>query len=407
MTTPAPQPKTMQTDMQITKWHLALLVTLLTMIGPFTIDTYLPAFESMEKDFSVSRAFMTQTLGYYIVAFGVSTLLWGAIADGIGRKPVILLSVGGYIITSVACAVASSYEQFLLFRIMQGFAIGGALIAGRAMVRDVLDTKDAQKVMAQAMMLFSISPVLAPILGGILHDYFGWRSIFWFLVIYGVAVFIYAILVVKETLDIRNRNSIRFLEVIKVYKRTLKNPHYLRLVFIFTATFSSFFVFVAGSPTIIFDVLSMEASDFYILFIPTVSGIMLGSAASNRLLNHYSATKIMHFALISMFVLAILNFILNPIADISIVRVVLPLALFAFSLAIIMPIISVEIINCFPNNRGAASAMQSFLQMGFNGFIISIVVAALGSLLLNFTIAQLVLMTIAIILWFIDLKTQK
>ncbi|MGK0271031.1 MAG: DHA1 family bicyclomycin/chloramphenicol resistance-like MFS transporter [Cocleimonas sp.] len=399
MTEPVPQP--------MTKWHLAILVSLLTMIGPFTIDTYLPAFESMEKDFNVSRALMTQTLGYYIAAFGASTLIWGAVADGIGRKPVILISVGGYIITSLACAIASSYEQFLLFRILQGFAIGGALIAGRAMVRDVFDTKEAQKVMAQAMMLFSISPVIAPVFGGFLHDYFGWRSIFWFLVIYGIAVFIFALIVVKESLAISDRNSIRFNQVTAVYKRTLKNPHYLRLVFIYTAIFSSFFVFIAGAPTIIFDVLSLGATDFYVLFFPSVTGIMLGAAASDRLLNHYPASTIMNAALIAMFVLAIGNLGLNAVSGISVLRVVLPLSIYAFFLSVIMPIVSVEILNCFPNNRGAASAMQSFIQMGFNGFSISVIVAALGSLLLNYTLAQLTLMSIAMVLWIIDLKSKE
>lgn len=395
---------------QMTKWHLALLVSLLTMIGPFTIDAYLPAFESMEKDFTVSRALMTQTLGYYIVAFGASTLIWGAVADGIGRKPVILLSLGGYIITSIACAVATSYDQFLLFRILQGLSIGGALIAARAMVRDILDTTDAQKVMAQAMMLFSIAPVIAPVLGGYLHDYFGWRSIFWFLVIFGSSVFVYAVIIVEESLAISDRSSTRLKQVTSVYIRTLKAPHYLRLVFIFTATFSSFFVFIAGAPTIIFDVLSLSTTDFYVLFFPCVTGIMLGSAASNRLLNYYSAMRIMHVALLAMFILAIINFALNymiEVSEISIIRVVLPLSLTAFFMAVIMPIISVEIINCFPNNRGSASAMQSFIQMGLNGLIISLLVAALGSLLFNFTVAQLGIMTIAIVLWFIDINATK
>ena len=391
----------------MSNWHLTLLVSLLTMIGPFTIDAYLPAFESMEQDFNVSRALMTQSLGYYLAAFGASTLIWGAIADGIGRKPVILLSVGTYVITSLACAIATSYEQFLLFRILQGFAIGGALIAGRAMVRDVLGTKAAQKVMAKAMMLFSAAPVIAPVLGGYLHDYFGWRSIFWFLVIYGVSVFLYALFVVKESLAIADRNSTRFIEIGKVYRRTLKDWHYLRLVFIFTAAFASFFVFIAGAPTIIFDVLSLEATDFYILFFPAVSGIMLGAVASNHLLNHFSATQIMNTSLVAMFVLAALNLVLAQVTEISILRVVLPLALYSFSLSIIMPVMSVEILNCFPNNRGAATAMQSFIQMGFNGFIISVIVAVLGTLYLNFILAQVLLMSISIVLWFIDLKSQK
>ena len=391
----------------MSNWHLTLLVSLLTMIGPFTVDAYLPAFESMEQDLNVSRALMTQTLGYYIAAFGASTLVWGAIADGIGRKPVILLSVGTYIIASLACAIASSYEQFLLFRILQGFAIGGALIAGRAMVRDVLGTKASQKVMAQAMMLFSAAPVIAPVFGGFLHDYFGWRSIFWFLVINGVGVFMYVLIMVKESLAVADRNSTRFLEIGKVYRRTLKDWHYLRLVFIFTAAFASFFVFIAGAPTIIFDVLSLEATDFYVLFFPAVSGIMLGAIASNRLLNHYNPTQIMNVSLIAMFVLAILNLALNQVTEISILRVVIPLALYSFSLSIIMPVMSVEILNCFPNNRGAATAMQSFIQMGFNGFIISVVVAALGTLFLNFSLAQVTLMTVSVVLWGFDLKLQK
>jgi len=399
MTTAVPQ--------TMTKWHLAILVSLLTMIGPFTIDAYLPAFESMEKDFHVSRALMTKTLGYYIVAFGASTLIWGAVADGIGRKPVILLSVGGYILTSIACAIAANYEQFLLFRILQGLSIGGALIAGRSMVRDVLDTKDAQKVMAQAMMLFSVAPVIAPVLGGYLHDYFGWRSIFWFLVLFGLTVFIYALIVVKESLAVNHRNSTRLREITTVYFRTLKAPHYLRLVFIFTAIFASFFVFIAGAPTIIFNVLSLGTTDFYVLFLPGVTGIMLGAAASDRLLNYYSATKIMHYALLAMFILAIINFALNYISDISIMRVVIPISLYAFCLSVIMPIISVEIINCFPNNRGSASAMQSFIQMGINGLVISLLVASLGVLLINFTLAQLSIMTIAWVLWLIDIRPIK
>ncbi|MEH6456442.1 MAG: multidrug effflux MFS transporter, partial [Cocleimonas sp.] len=309
----------------MTKWHLAILVSLLTMIGPFTIDTYLTAFESMEQDFVVSRALMTQTLGAYIMAFAASTLVWGALTDSIGRKPVILLSIGGYVITSLACAIATNFEQFLLFRILQGLAIGGALISGRAIVRDVLDTKDAQKVMALAMMLFSISPVIAPVLGGFLHDFWGWRSIFWFLVIYGGAVFLYALIIVRESLNLENKKSIRIKEVTKVYIRTLKNPHYIRLVLVFTAAFSSFFVFIAGAPTVVFDILGLDATSFYILFFPIVAGITLGSVVSNRLLNSYSATQIMHLSICLMFVIAFINLGLNFVADVSIARVVIPL----------------------------------------------------------------------------------
>lgn len=391
----------------MTMWHLTVLVSILTMIGPFTIDAYLPAFESMEADFNVPRSFMTQTLGAYFIALGASTLVWGAITDTFGRKPVILMSLGSYVIASLACAVASDYDHFLLFRIIQGLSIGGALIAGRSMVRDVLDTKDAQKVMAKAMMLFSVSPVIAPILGGFLHDLFGWRSIFWFLVIYGCVVFLYALIIAKESLDSNNKSSIRIKHVSGVYLRTLKSPHYMRLVIIFTAAFSSFFVFIAGAPTIMFDILELGPTSFYVLFLPVVTGISLGAMASNRLLSHYSATQIMHFSISAMFALSVINLSLNSILDTSIVRIVAPLALYSFCLSIMMPVITVEILNCFPNNRGSASAMQNFIQMCFNGFVVNVIVASLGVLFLNFTLAQLILMSIAFVLWLFDYKHTK
>lgn len=399
MTSSAPQ--------QMTKWHLAILVSLLTMIGPFTIDTYLPAFASMEQDLNASRALMTQTLGSYIIAFGASTLIWGALTDSFGRKPIMLLSVGGYVLASLACTLSNNYDQFLWSRIIQGFAIGGALIAGRAMVRDVLDTKEAQKVMAQAMMLFSASPVIAPLFGGFLHDLFGWRSIFWFLVIYGTAVFLYVIVIARESLDISNKSSIRIKHVSSVYIRSLKNPHYMRLVMIFTAAFSSFFVFIAGAPTIIFDILGLDETSFYILFFPVVVGITSGSFVSNRMLNNYSSKQIMHFSISAMFAISLLNLALNSILDVSTLRIVIPLALYSFSLSIMMPVVSVEILNCFPNNRGSASAMQSFIQMGFNGLAINIIVASLGVLLFNFTLAQVLLMSVAFVLWMIDLRSMK
>lgn len=388
----------------VSKFQLALLVSLLSMIGPFTIDTYLPAFESMEQDFNVSRSFMTKTLGAYLIAFAASTLIWGAIADWLGRKPVIIISLSTYCLVSIACALASDYEQFLLFRILQGLGVGGSLIAGRAMVRDLLASEDAQRVMAQAMMLFAISPAIAPIIGGILHEAFGWRSIFWFLSLYAISVIIFTFSSARESLPKNKRNSIRFIEVSRVYFRTLKDGHYLRLVFILATAFSSFFLYVAGAPTLLFNVLGLESTDFYILFVPVVSGIFIGAFISNILSHHFSSRKIINIFLTLMLVIAVTNIIITYSFKTSIQASVIPLIFYSISLATIMPLFSILIIDCFPNNRGSASAMQSFIQMGFNGFIVSFVVAMLGASTSNFAYAQTALISIGFILWIIDTK---
>ena len=391
----------------ISTWKLTLLVSLLSMIGPFTIDTYLPAFESMEQDLNASRAYMTQTLGAYLMAFAVSTLVWGAITDWLGRKPVILLALGSYCLASIACALATSYEQFLFFRILQGLGIGGSLISGRAMVRDLLDTKEAQKVMAQAMMLFAISPAIAPIIGGWLHDAFGWRSIFWFLAVYAVSVFLFVLLGAQESLKKEKRNSIHLRHVSHVYLKTLKNPHYLRLVFVISGAFSSFFLYVAGAPTLLFDVLGLASTDFYILFIPVVSGIFIGSILSRQLINHFTGRQLITLFLSAMVIIAALNMLITFAINPTIYSTLIPLTLYSISLASIMPVLSIRIIDCFPNNRGSASAMQSFIQMGFNGFIVSIVVAQLGANIQNFAYAQVILVGIAFTLWWIDRRVKS
>lgn len=385
-----------------TKLQLTLLVSMLSMIGPFTIDTYLPSFESMEQDFHVTRALMTQTLGAYLIAFAISTLIWGAITDWLGRKPVILMALGSYALASIACAQASSFEQFLLFRILQGLGIGGALISGRAMVRDVLETREAQQVMARAMVIFAISPAIAPIIGGWLHDAFGWRSVFWFLGFYAVSVFLFSLLTTQESHHSSKRSSIHIREVFRVYLKTLSNTHYLRLVFILALAFSSFFLYVAGAPTLLFNVLGFSSDQFYIQFIPVVIGIMLGAMISSHLLNRYTNQQIINVFLSLLFVIALVNYLQSLVVGASVYSLLIPLVFYSMCLATIMPLFSILIINCFPNNRGAASAMQSFIQMGFNGISVSVIVAMLGASLRNFALAQLTLISIALILWLYD-----
>ena len=383
-------------------WKLTLLVSLLSMIGPFTIDTYLPSFESMEQDFNISRVLLTQTLGFYLIAFAFSTLVWGAVSDWLGRKPVILLALGSYFLASIACSFATNYEQFLTFRILQGLGIGGSLISGRAMVRDVLGTKDAQKVMAKAMMLFAIAPAIAPIIGGWLHDIFGWRSVFWFLSLYALAVFFFTWFATKESLAPNKRTSIHLFKVTAVYFSTLKDAHYVRLVLVFSAAFSSFFLYVAGAPTLLFNVLGLVSTDFYILFVPVVSGILIGAFISNLLINRFTGEQMINVVISLMLLIAISNVLITLLLETSIVAAVIPLIFYSISLATIMPIFSILILNCFPNNRGSASAMQSFIQMGFNGFVVSFIVALLGANNTNFALAQTGLISVGVLLWAYD-----
>ena len=178
---------------------------------------------------------------------------------------------------------------------------------------------------------------------------------------------------------------------------------------ILACAFSSFFLYVAGAPTLLFDVLKLAPTDFYILFIPVVSGIFIGSIISSYLIDRLTGRQMINIFLSAMVIVAILNMIITHTIKPTLYSTLIPLILYSISLATIMPVLTVRIIDCFPNNRGSASAMQSFIHMGFNGLSVSFIVALLGASVMNFSYAQLSLIGMAFILWLIDnhLNTKR
>ena len=385
--------------MQIAPRGLTFVVALMTMIGPFTIDTYLPSFPAMEAEFNISRALLSQSLASYLAAFGISTLVLGPLADRLGRRPIIFSSLLFYIAASIGCALSTDYNTFIFYRLVQGMAVGGGLVAGRAMIRDVYNTQDAHRAMSQVMMLFAIAPAIAPIFGGWLHDLFGWRSVFYFLVIYACFVFVLVFFMIPETLAAEKRQSVHPVKVARVYARTLMHPRFLILIFTLSSYFAGIFLYIVGAPTFIFDFLNLESNDFGILFVPMVAGLIVGSAISARLAHRWPIEQTVKAALAIMALGAVLNVMQSLWLATMISTSVIPLVLYACGTGMAIPAMTVMSLDCFPHNRGAASAMQGFVQMMANTLVASFAVALLSTQASHFALGQLMLFAIALILW--------
>jgi DHA1 family bicyclomycin/chloramphenicol resistance-like MFS transporter len=379
--------------------HLTLIVALLTMIGPFTIDTYLPSFPDIEAEFAVSRALLSQSLAFYLAAFAISTLVWGPLSDRLGRRVVIVSTLLLYLFASLGCALAGDYGSFLLFRLLQGIAAGGGLAAGRTMIRDVHSPQDAQRAMSRVMMLFALAPAVAPMIGGWLHDAFGWHSVFYFLALYSGLMLGLVLLRVPETLPISMRQSFHPLHVARVYGHTLVHRRFQSLVFMTACYFGGMFLYIAGAPTVVFDFLKLEVHDFATLFVPLVGGIICGAWVSGRLAHRWHAERTITLALTLMTVGAVLNaaqaLTLSPLVATTII----PLVFYTTGLGIAMPAMTVLSLDCFPHNRGAASAMQGFMQMMGNALIASLVVPLLGHRPDWLALGQLSLVVITLLLW--------
>jgi len=380
------------------RW-LVMVMTLLSMIGPFTIDTYLPAFPSIEADYGISRDLLSQSLGSYLAAFAIATLFWGPITDRFGRKKVILVGMSCYLLSSLGCGYASDYSEFLFYRTVQGISASAGLVAGRAMVRDIFDSQEAQRVMSYVMMFFAFAPALAPIIGAWLHESYGWRSIFYFLAIYGGIATSFAMLIIFETLPIEQRQSLHPKKVLGVYYKTLTNFRFQAIVLAGGACFGGLFLFIAGSPTILFNFLGLEASDFWKQFVPMVLGLVAGSFITGRMSHKLSSVSIISIGIGAMALATFLNVVFSQFLNVSLLTVVSPLVIYAFGIGMSLPAFTVIALDCFPGNRGTASAVQAFVQMMSNAIVASLVLPLVNHSMMEFSLAQVGFMVICILFW--------
>lgn len=379
--------------------YLTVIAALLAMIGPFSIDAYLPSFPDIEAEFGISRAMLSQSLAVYLLAFSISTLAWGPLADRYGRRLVILVSMVIYTLGSIGCALAESSEMFLLLRVVQGLAASGGFIAGRAMIRDAHDAQAAHRAMSQVMLLFALAPAAAPVLGGWLHDEFGWRSVFWFLTIMGSALIVMGMFV-RETLPMDQRRSIHPASVMRVYTAAILNRRFLFLILSLALSFGGLFLYIAGAPTVIYDFLGLGSDDFGWFFIPMVAGMMLGATISGRLAHRWPAQRTITSGLVTMTFAAILNLVTANLMPASTFNVVAPVVLYVLGLAVMMPAITVLALDCLPTHRGTAASLQGFVQTAANSAVASIAVPLLHARWLHFVLGQLLFLLVAAGLWY-------
>jgi DHA1 family bicyclomycin/chloramphenicol resistance-like MFS transporter len=283
--------------------------------------------------------------------------------------------------------------------VIQGLAASGGFIAGRAMIRDAHDAETAHRAMSQVMMLFALAPAIAPVLGGWLHDQFGWRSVFWFLSIFGSLLLLMGFLV-KETLHNEQRRSIHPATVMRVYFGAISHKRFPALVLCLSLSFGGLFLYIAGAPTVIYDFLGLGSDDFGWLFIPIVSGLILGSSISARLAHRWPAQRTISIGLLVMMAATALNLITVNLFPAGIITLVGPLVLYVTGLAVMMPAITVLALDCLPTHRGTAASMQGFLQSVINAAVASIAVPLLNTRWLDFVTGQLVFLLVAAGLWF-------
>ncbi|HEY0719680.1 MAG TPA: multidrug effflux MFS transporter [Gammaproteobacteria bacterium] len=381
--------------------RIAFIVALLSMVAPFSIDTYLPSFPDIAQELAASPLQMQQTLSFYLLGFAVTMLFYGPLSDAVGRRHVAIAALTLYTISSALSALSNDIHMLIATRIGQGMSASAGVVVGRAMIRDVFAGHHAQRVMARVMMIFAIAPAIAPMIGGWLHELFGWRSVFWFLTLLGVALIVMLAMATPETLPREGRHSFHPRHVLRVYLQALRHRRFVGLTAVFASMFGGFFLYVASSPAIIYEHLHLGPDDFWVMFVPMVAGIMGGSILTSRLAGKVTPVRTVNLGFMVMGGAALLNVLQSYALTASPVSVIGPLVMYALGSSLAMPGLSLMAMDCFPHNRGMAAAVQGFTQMSFNAVVAGAVVPIVSHAVHTLALAMLGMSLVAFAIWWL------
>lgn len=341
------------------RWALALLLAGLSTLGPFSIDTYLPAFAAMQADTGATPAQMQQTLSAYLAGFALMNLFHGALSDSFGRRPVILAALVVFTIASVGCALSDSVATLVAFRALQGLSAGAGMVVGRAIIRDLFDPAGAQKMMSQVTLYFGIAPAVAPIIGGVIVAYVSWRWIFWFLALVGVLLVAGNARLLPETLPPAARQPFRARPLMAGYWSLLRSPRFVALVLASGVPFNGFFLYVLSAPVFLGEHLQLAPQQFFWLFLLTVAGVMAGAWWSGRLAGQLPPKRQVRRGCRVMAVTAAANVLIALTLPPHPLWSLLPIALYAFGWSLMVPAVTLMVLDLAPDRRGMASSVQS------------------------------------------------
>jgi MFS transporter, DHA1 family, multidrug resistance protein len=389
------------------RWTLALLLACLGMIGPFAIDTYLPAFAGIAQSVGATPVQMQQTLSAYLLGFAAMNLFHGALSDSLGRRPVVLAGVALFTLASVGCALSNSIGALVFFRALQGLASGAGMVVSRAIIRDMFAPADAQRVMSQVTIYFGVAPAVAPMVGGWLFVALNWHSIFWLLAALGCLLWAATWRWLPETLHTTQRQPFEVRNLLRGYAQLLRNPRFLALVLASGIPFNGMFLYVLAAPVFLGDHLRLAPTQFFWFFMLTVAGIMAGAWWSGRLAGHIKPQHQVRHGLLIMAVMALVNVLLHSVLPLGAVGshlglallAMLPVAVFAFGWSLMVPVVTLLALDQVPERRGMASSIQSCLASLANAAVAGVVVPLVMHSTLALALTSLALASVGTVAW--------
>lgn len=350
----------------------AIVLGLLSAVGPFAIDMYLPALPSIAADLKASTAATQMTLMAFFMAFGVCQLIYGPLSDVVGRKPPLYAGLTLFIVGSIGCAFAPSVEWLIAARVVQGIGAAAGMVIPRAIIRDLHTGNEATRLMSLVMLVFSVSPILAPVTGSALIVPFGWRAVFVAVTIAAVLAFALILVFLPETRLHHQRLEANVRSVLRGFGHLLADPRFLGLTFIGGFGMASFFAFLASSSFIYIGHYGLTPTQYSFGFSINAFGFIGASQFAATLGRRFGLSRVVMTAaaIYTFFALLLLGVTLAGVDSLAVLIALLFMS-FAF-LGLVIPTTMVLTLEEHGPIAGIASSLAGTLQMVAGGAVIAL-----------------------------------
>lgn len=380
----------------------AVVLGMLSAVGPFAIDMYLPAFPAIARELQADVSAIQMSLMSFFVAVALCQVIYGPISDRVGRKPPLYVGLSLFILGAIGCSFAQSPEALIAFRFLQGVGACASMVIPRAIIRDLHTGAEAARLMATTMLVFSVSPILAPLAGSALAEFFSWRIIFWAIAAIGLGGLLVVAFLLPETRS-ADQGAGAKPRVLATYKSLLKDRHFLGLVFIGGLGQASFFSYLAGSSVVFIEHFGLSPSGYSMVFASNAIAFIGSAQFNSTLMRRFGAERVVRTALTGFASLTMLLFLLT-LAGVDNPYVLWGLLFVSFGcLGFVIPSTAVLALENHGPVAGTASSLMGTLQLStgalmivlvsafFDGTSLSMVSAIMACGLTAFTLSRVAL----------------
>ncbi|NNG04266.1 MAG: multidrug effflux MFS transporter [Inquilinus sp.] len=346
---------------------IAVLVAL-SAVGPLALNMFVPSMPGLAATFAADYGTVQLTLSLYLIGLAVSQLAYGPLSDRFGRRPLMLAGIGLFLVGTLIALLAQSIGMLIVGRLVQ--AIGGCagLVLSRAAVRDLFDRERSASVIATITMVMVVAPMVAPLIGGYLDQWFGWRANFWLVGAFAVVVLGFAVPLLHETNHYRQPLP-GLSGMIGSYAILLRSPVYRAHIALIGFASGAFFAFLGAAPFVVIDLMGHPPSDYGRWFALGAAGYMAGNFASSRLAVRVGLCRLIQAGMGFMAAGAALMLTLALAGQMTLLALFGPMAMIAIGNGLVLPSGNAGALSVDRRRAGAASGLSGFMQMGLGAGI--------------------------------------